>query len=542
VRLGRYELGETLGSGGAGIVYRARTPEGQDVALKVLQRAADAGAVARFEREARLLRSFGRDEGFVPLLDVGTVSNADDSRRGGPLAFLVFEFLPGGTLRGRLARGALPVEQAISVTAALARALAHAHERGIVHRDLKPENVLFTADGSPLVADLGLAKHFRDDAPGSSRSVSLSRAGEMRGTAGYMAPEQMHDAKNVGPAADVFALGAILHECVTGRPAFEAATVIDLITLVEAYQVAPLRRLRSDAPPWLESVVARALARDPATRYRSAHELARALAAGQPRRRVGPLVAGGLALAALTASAFFLVGRARAPVHGAPATPAPTPAPPPGPPAAPVPATPPTFAAHASRHGRKEQPLGIEKVETNPAATKALVEAKARFGQRDIVGALGALDRAVELDPTNGPIHYLRGATRSEAGDTAGALADYDRAIALTPAEGAFFSNRGVARQLAGNPAGARADLDHSLELDPKNAVAWFNRGWVRGIAGDADGAEADLRKSIALDPKNPDPWLNLGTMHAQAGKVAEAEKDFTHALELDPEGVDALI
>src|SRR5205823_1073109 len=116
---------------------------------------------------------------------------------------LVMPFLRGGTLRDRLARGPLPVEETVALAIALATALGRAHEGGIVHRDLKPENVLFQEDDAatsrarPLVADLGLAKHFSSDAPGASRSVSLSRGGEMRGTVGYMAPEQMASAKEV---------------------------------------------------------------------------------------------------------------------------------------------------------------------------------------------------------------------------------------------------------------------------------------------------------------------------------------------------------
>src|SRR5205814_777632 len=103
-----------------------------------------------------------------------------------------------------------------------------AHRLGLVHRDLKPENVLFGVDGEPLVADLGLAKHFD-----AARSAALSETGQFRGTAGYMAPEQMRDSKGVGPPADVFALGAVLHECLAGTPAFRGATLLEVISAAE---------------------------------------------------------------------------------------------------------------------------------------------------------------------------------------------------------------------------------------------------------------------------------------------------------------------
>src|SRR5205085_9317034 len=127
----------------------------------------------------------------------------------------------GGTLRDRLARGPLALGEATALVTKIARALGRAHERGLVHRDVKPENVLFDAAGEPLVADLGLAKHFRRDL---GMSASLSRTHETRGTPGYMAPEQVESAKDAGPPADVFALGAVLYECLGGIAAFEGAT------------------------------------------------------------------------------------------------------------------------------------------------------------------------------------------------------------------------------------------------------------------------------------------------------------------------------
>src|SRR5437870_5600460 len=140
-----------------GVVLRGRGPGGEDVAIKVLERL-EPSSVARFDREIRLLGSLGAAQGFVPLVDSGET-------RG--VRFLVMPFLAGGTLRNRLARGRVGVDEAVRLARSLATALAEAHARGIVHRDLKPENVIFDAGGRPLVADLGLAKHWSAEAAGA---------------------------------------------------------------------------------------------------------------------------------------------------------------------------------------------------------------------------------------------------------------------------------------------------------------------------------------------------------------------------------------
>src|SRR5579883_1730117 len=164
MRIGRYEVLGQVGRGAAGVVFRARSPEGGEVAVKVLLRT-DAGSVARFEREKRLLSSFGEAEGFVPLLDAGADPNG---------AFIVMPFLAGGTLGARLAGGAPGRDETATLGRDVAAAVGGAHRSGVVHRDLKPENILFTADGRPLVADLGIAKHFA--IPRSATRGQIGRA------------------------------------------------------------------------------------------------------------------------------------------------------------------------------------------------------------------------------------------------------------------------------------------------------------------------------------------------------------------------------
>jgi formylglycine-generating enzyme required for sulfatase activity len=302
--IGHYQVVRELARGGMGAVFHARSPEGRDVALKIILNPGARDAITRFERERRLLAQLGEAEGFVPILDAG-----DD--RSGP--FLVMPLVTGGTLRDRLENGPLPVEQAVVFMGKVARAVGKAHALGIVHRDLKPENILFTAEGEPLVADLGLAKHFRRDVDGGSQSIALSKTGEFKGTLGYMAPEQTGQARDVGPEADVFSLGAILYECVAGQAPFEGRSPSEVIAKVASGSIPDVRTLRADAPRWVSRVAVRALRREPKKRYPDATALARALEEGpveDRRYRIRLALAAVLPLG-IAAAALALSGRGR---------------------------------------------------------------------------------------------------------------------------------------------------------------------------------------------------------------------------------------
>ncbi len=267
-RIGPYEVRYPVGVGAAAVVFKAAAPDGSAVALKVL-RPRDRERLRRFEREVRLLSRLTREgPGFVPLVGHGATIGG---------TWLAMPFLPRGTLRDRLERGPLPVEEAISVVKVIATAMARAHASGITHRDLKPENILFTEGDEPLIADLGLARPARDAIAEWSDSITVSREGRFMGTAGYAAPEQLDDARHAGPPADVFALGAVLYECVSGLPPFEAPNAIVLTARLAAATHQPLSAVAKDAPAWLVALVEKALAADPAQRYADAAALVAAL-------------------------------------------------------------------------------------------------------------------------------------------------------------------------------------------------------------------------------------------------------------------------
>ena len=292
--IGPYDVLGRLGEGGMGVVHKARAPDGRLVAVKCLRKKASRETLARFDRERRLLAEL--QEGFVPLLDAG-------EDRGSP--YLVMPLLEGGTLRARLEKGPLGEEKTRSLGIALARALGRAHALGIIHRDMKPENVLFDRSGRPFVGDLGLAKHFAQGQE-EGLSIALSKTGELRGTAGYMPLEQMEGKSDLGPPADVFALGAILHECVTGKPTFNGSALVEVF---HKLRVASTERL----PGPLGRVIAQALSPEPAKRFSDGEAFARALEAKEAGKRRWLLAIPVLVLAAIVAALL--------PVGGAPPAP-----------------------------------------------------------------------------------------------------------------------------------------------------------------------------------------------------------------------------
>src|SRR5262249_45139739 len=182
--------------------------------------------------------------------------------------FLALELLEGGSLDKRLRDGPLPAQSAAALARVLAGAVHYAHQRGVLHRDLKPANALLTADGIPKATDLGLAKRLDVEA-------GQTQSGAVVGTPSYMAPEQAGGRTHeVGPAADVYALGAVLYECLTGRPPFQADTVLDTLLLVRAEDPLPPSRLRPKLPRDLETICLKCLRKEPRRRYASAQELA----------------------------------------------------------------------------------------------------------------------------------------------------------------------------------------------------------------------------------------------------------------------------
>jgi eukaryotic-like serine/threonine-protein kinase len=256
-----YQILGELGRGGMGVVYRARQVAlRRVVALKMILGGPHAGAkdLARFRREAEAAARLQHPH-IVQIHEIG----AHDG-----LPFLALELVDGGSLQEKIAGRPQSGRAAAQLLEALARAMHYAHQRGILHRDLKPSNVLLRADGTPKITDFGLAKLLDGGATPTPTEAFL-------GTPAYAAPEQaLGHSKTVGPAADVYALGAILYECLTGRPPFQGATVLAILEQVRSRDPVPPSRLQPRVHRDLESICLKCLQKQLRQRYASAGELA----------------------------------------------------------------------------------------------------------------------------------------------------------------------------------------------------------------------------------------------------------------------------
>jgi len=258
-RVGRLRLESLLGQGATGVVFHAIEDRGAEVALKLLrpERREDAVARARFLREARLASGIASRH-VVPILDVGESLGS---------TYLVMPFYPGGSLARRLRTlGHLSVDETVDLAAQLGRGLDLLHERGVLHRDVKPSNVLLAADGTTALADFGLAR--------AVDSTRLTRDGQLLGTPLYLAPELI-EGSEASTASDLYALGCLLYECLTGAPPFTGRDPAEVGFAHLTIPAPDPRELRPDLSANLAVALLAALAKDPSERPTTATALAR---------------------------------------------------------------------------------------------------------------------------------------------------------------------------------------------------------------------------------------------------------------------------
>ena len=275
-----FDVLDELGRGGMGVVYRAiQRKLNRVVAIKALRRQFSGSAKARqrLHKEAEAIAHL-QHPFIVQLYDV--IEHEGE-------VYLVLEYVRGASLAARLQKGRLSIEESVRLTRQIAQAMQHAHAHGIIHRDLKPSNVLLTVDGIPKITDFGLAKRLDDP-------VSHTQSGTLLGTPDYMAPEQAEGrVREIGPAADVYSMGCILYEMLTGRPPFRQESMVRLLDAIRFQQPVSPRSLRPEVPPALDAICMRCMRKAPAERYLSAGQLAadlerfidgqRGASTGQPR-------------------------------------------------------------------------------------------------------------------------------------------------------------------------------------------------------------------------------------------------------------------
>jgi eukaryotic-like serine/threonine-protein kinase len=309
VQLGPYQILAPLGAGGMGEVYRARDPRlGREVAIKVLPAGLvlDEERLHRFEQEARAASSLNHPN-ILTVHDVGM-------HEGSP--YLVTELLQGQTLRDLLEAGPLPLDRAADYARQLASGLAAAHDKAITHRDLKPENIFVTEDGRVKILDFGLAKlrpSALPDAETATMPAMSTKTGMIVGTIGYMSPEQV-EGKPLDHRTDLFSLGVVLFEMVTGRRAFPGNSLAALVAIMHE-DPPPASALRPDVPGSMTELIRRCLAKDPGQRIQSARELlsdldARATGGGRVLPRAGLWIAAALIALAVAIVGGVLINRA----------------------------------------------------------------------------------------------------------------------------------------------------------------------------------------------------------------------------------------
>jgi serine/threonine protein kinase len=262
--VGKFEVIARLGGGAMGVVYKCRQP-GLDrpVAVKVLlsKQHANAEQVLRFQREAKAAAGLTHPN-IVQVYDVGTDSDFN---------YIVMEYVDGWPLDTLIGTPVLTVEITLRLVYHVARALQAAHGQGIIHRDIKPSNILIQRSGQPKLADFGLAKSVLD-------SEKLSKSGDLIGTPRYMAPEQaLAEAEQIDARADVYSLGAVMYEMLTGKAPADGPNILSIIRKVSDEEPTPIRQVKPDVPEEVAAICHRALCKDRQTRYQTAAQLADAV-------------------------------------------------------------------------------------------------------------------------------------------------------------------------------------------------------------------------------------------------------------------------
>ena len=594
-RIGNFEVGAPLGAGGMGEVYRAHDSRlDRPVAIKALPErlVRDADRLARFEREARLLASLNHPN-IASIYGIEDV--ADDSVPGAPRTpYLVLELVDGETLTQRIARGALPVREALEIAVQVASAIEAAHGRGVIHRDLKPGNVMVTPSGAVKVLDFGLAKS--DGAVSASSSDLLDSptmgavatgAGMILGTAPYMSPEQARG-HEVDRRADVWAFGCLLMECLTGQPTFAGETVSDVIARILEREP-EWSAIPASTPERLRELIRRCLTKDLAARPRDIGDLRLELNAIlrdlSAVRGAGPApVAATPSLAVLyfenlakdSDSEYFCTGITEdiltdlSKIKGLRVA-----------------------SRNAVSRYRGDAP-DIPKVASELNVGAVLVGSVRRAGDRvritvqlinaadgfqlwaerydrtledvfavqeeiasSIAAALSiALTPAVSeslrrVKPNDVRAYdlYLKGReqySRYEKETIRAALDLFQQAIGVDPEYALAWAGMADSYgQLVhwGSPLDAetliRKGLDaarRAVELDPKLPEAYKAEALVRRMAGDVDGEKAALIKAIQANPKFTPALNNLAVALYSSADLAGAERIFRRIIEIDPQ------
>jgi tetratricopeptide (TPR) repeat protein/tRNA A-37 threonylcarbamoyl transferase component Bud32 len=493
---GRYRLDEKIAEGGFAQVWKGFDLElRRAVAVKMPKssRLASGERVERFVAEAR--RAAGlKHPGVVPVFDVG---------RDGNSCFIVSEFVEGGSLADRITKSRPALQEAARLVAEIAETLAYAHRQGFIHRDIKPGNILLDRHGRALLADFGIARSPDDGA--ESEAVSF-------GTLTYMSPEQV-EGQGVDHRADIYSLGVVLYELLTGQLPHQEA---DPVRLRREIVSGPPSQFPTGAgaPKKLERICLACLARNPGDRYQDAGQLAadlrRSAGSSSASRR---LIAGLAGLLLVATVAGFIVYKLSRPATERPGDP-----------------------GMVTKNDEGEQP-------TPGTLEAALALGKLHANKKEWDKAEAAFTEAVRLNPECAEAYHRRAGCIYNAGKVKESLPDFDMAARLDPKNAETFKNRGLAYLRLLRIDEAMADLRHAQELDPDHpelyrkamSLAFAQRGYVKAQAKQTEEAIADMDEALRLDPTNAEVFDKRGSLHFNLKDFKEAVADFTEAIRLDP-------
>ncbi|MEO7908567.1 MAG: protein kinase [Roseiflexaceae bacterium] len=496
--LGPYRLLEQLGAGGMATVYKAyHAAMDRYVAIKVLppHLARDPNFRARFEREARTIARL-EHRYILPVHDVA-------ESEGTP--YLVMRYTDSGDLAGLITSGQLTTQRMIELVGQVAEALDYAHRQGVIHRDIKPANVLISRDGDALLADFGIAKIYED-------TLQLTGEGNMVGTPAYMAPEQLQG-KAVDARTDVYALGVVLYQALTGECPFIAETPLAVAMMHIHNPLRPPRQINTAIPEPIERIILRAMAKNPADRYQTAGEMADAL------RQVAGLTP-------LPAAAILPKPMMVAP----PATPS-------------APTVVPADLAAVPDAGAPPR-VGVRTWWIAGASVAVLVVAVAlAFGLMRNPSGGGTV-----ADPTTGAVatSVLPGDVRLaldtamhqlDQNDGGAALETLKPALAAHPDDPDLLAARGIANAIYTGADEARADIERALSLAANNPLAYYARGYLNQRIDKSDEAIADFTHTIELDPAFARAYYQRGQLlNYPKNDPAGQRRDINRAIELDPD------
>ncbi len=553
-QIGRYQVIEEIGRGGMATVYRALDPRfKREVAIKVMTQdlLQDPIFRARFEREAQTIATL-EHPAIVPVYDFGE----EEAR-----PYLVMRLMNGGTLADRLDNGSLPMSDTIAILGRIGSALERAHKKGIVHRDLKPSNIMFDDYGDAFLADFGIARL-------TESAVTLT-GDSVIGTPAYMSPEQIHGDKAIDGRSDIYALGVICFEMLTGQRPYQDTTATKVMMKHIMDPIPEIREVNPDLPDGVEEVISRTMAKEPDERYSSAGELTATLTTLAKQEQLDPLIYAASEPTASIPSADIgadaLVDEPKPATEG-------------GQPSEveeelefeETSIIKPTFAAkEPSLVGDKQ----ISSTESRPRVSGKLIVAilVAGFAFLFILAiGLGAVillsdnlnpfiestsipntsvaviadDPTPTIPPdsvaTDTPVEQaelmMEQFSAFSAEESYGeALEAINQAIALAPDNAEYYRQRSLLHALLGDSSAALVDIDEVINLDPEEMDHIVQRGVYLREIGELDASLTDLQQAVTTIPVNPYYRAELSLTHLEIGDAEEAMEEINRSIELDP-------